>query len=405
MHLSSEGFMTHRFAALTCTVALVAACADSARAPMPTAPMALSSTVSSIWAVEEIGTTGPGSIYGIYKPFNWNGEAIYYAHGFVDAAAPVQLPTTQDGAEAIRDALGAMGYAVAMSSYSSNGYDFADGLRRTHQLRGLLRSKVGVPTYEYLAGHSLGAQISVGLAEKYGKQYDGALLMCGVLGGSRLHFQWVGDVRVLFDLFYPGVLPGDVTQIPPGTDLFAQIIGPAQAAILNDPTGAFTIAAITQSPLAGNNPNEVITSLLSALGWHARGINDVTARAQGHPPYDNIGRVYTSPLLPPATLQFINAQVGRFASPPDAQQWLDRNFEPTGKVSFPVLTLHTTRDQAVPFFHTVRFGALTAQAGASNLVVQRAIDRYGHCAFTPQEVLTAFSDLFIWVKAGVAPTP
>lgn len=398
------GAMTSRFLILASTSVLVAACSDGPGRSLPTSPMAMPNTSSSIWALQVTGSTGPGSLYGIYKPVNWNGEAVYYAHGFVDAALPVQLPTTQDGAEAIRDALGAMGYAVAMSSYSSNGYAFSDGLRRTHQLRGLLRSKVGVPTYEYLAGHSLGAQISLGLAEKYGNQYDGALLMCGVLGGSRLHFEWLGDIRVLFDYFYPGVLPGDVTQVPPGTDL-SQIIGPAQAAIFNNPNGALAIAQITQTPLAGNNANEVITSLISALAWHARGINDVTARAQGHPAYDNMDRVYTSPFLSPQLLQLINAQVGRFASPRDAQQWLDRNFEPTGKVSFPVLTLHTTRDQAVPFFHETRFGVLTAQAGSSGWVVQRAIDRYGHCNFTPQEVLTAFSELFIWVKAGVVPTP
>lgn len=397
--------MRTRYLILAGTIALAAACTDSPVAPVTRAPLPVANGSSSIWAMEITGTTGPGSYYGLYKPVNWNGDAVYYAHGFVDAAAPVQLPSTQDGADAIRDALGQMGYAVAMSSFSSNGYDYSDGLRRTHQLRGLVRSKFGSPDREYLAGHSLGAQISLGMAEQFGGQYDGALLMCGVLGGSRLHFEWLGDVRVLFDLFYPGVLPGDVTYMPPGIDLLTQIIVPAQTAILANPVPAFTIAALTQTPLAGTNANEVVQSLITALAWHARGINDVTARAQGHLAYDNINRVYSSPVVPAPVLAYINSAVGRFASPPDAQAWLDRSYEPSGQVSFPVLTLHNVFDPSVPFFHETRFGALVTQAGTNALVVQRPIYRYGHCAFTLDETLTAFTDLVTWVTTGAKPAP
>ena len=40
-----------------------------------------------------------------------------------------------------------------------------------------------------------------------------------------------------------------------------------------------------------------------------------------------------------------------------------------------------------------------------HLLVQRLIDRFGHCTFTPGEQLTAFGDLVNWVETGVAPTP
>jgi pimeloyl-ACP methyl ester carboxylesterase len=396
---------------LASILAVASACVDDATAPQ-IRPLPNPDVARVVWADSAVGETGPGSLYALYKPTNWNGDAVFYAHGFVDAAAPVALPTTQDSANVLRDALGAMGYAVAMSSYSSNGYDFEDGLRRTHQLKGLLTSRFGRPERSYLAGHSLGGQIGLGLAERYRGQYDGALLMCGVLGGSEAHFTWLGNVRVLFDFFYPGVLPGDVRSVPAGTTP-NDIINRALPAIMANPGPVFVIAAIDQTPLAGRNPNEIINSLVYALVWHARGINDVTDRAQGHLPYGNAGIVFTDAApaflpLPPVSaslLGAINAMVPRYEATPDAAAWVARNFEPSGVLHFPVLTLHTLHDQAVPFFHETIFGGLVAQAGSSAFLVQRTVNTYGHCNFTQGEVLTAFGDLVNWVTTGVAPTP
>jgi hypothetical protein len=101
------------------------------------------------------GTAGPGARFALYIPRDWNGDAVYYAHGFRDAASPVDL-RDQDQLFAIRDELGARGYAMAYSSFSQNGFVVKDGAQRTHQLRGLLASELGgEPTRSFLAGHSL----------------------------------------------------------------------------------------------------------------------------------------------------------------------------------------------------------------------------------------------------------
>ena len=158
--------MFRRLFALTTGLVLVGACTDAPVAPSAQRVAAsVAQTGQSIWAEEITGETGPGALYGINMPVNWNGSVVYYAHGFVDVVAPIALPTTQDSTTWVRDALGALGYAVAYSSFSSNGYDFAEGLRRTHQLAGLFRSHFGKPQYSYLAGHSLGAEISLAMAE------------------------------------------------------------------------------------------------------------------------------------------------------------------------------------------------------------------------------------------------
>lgn len=51
------------------------------------------------------------------------------------------------------------------------------------------------------------------------------------------------------------------------------------------------------------------------------------------------------------------------------------------------------------------FSAKVAASGNSALLVERNIDRYGHCDFTPAELGTAFSDLVLWVELGIKPTP
>jgi hypothetical protein len=138
-------------------------------------------------------------------------------------------------------------------------------------------------------------------------------------------------------------------------------------------------------------------------------INDVTARAHGHLPYENINTTYTdlvAPVLVPApVLAAINGGVPRYDAPPDAEAWLDHHYQSTGYVQFPVLTVHTIHDPSVPFFHETIFGQLVSGAGTGNLVVQRPINRYGHCAITPNELLAAFADLVNWVENDVKPSP
>ena len=101
-----------------------------------------SETSSDLWASVVTGETGPGSLYRLYMPRQWNGSTVFYAHGIRDVLEPVSL-REQDGSQAIRDQLGALGYAIAQSSFSENGYAVEDAVRRTHQLRGLFASRFG----------------------------------------------------------------------------------------------------------------------------------------------------------------------------------------------------------------------------------------------------------------------
>ncbi|HEX4684533.1 MAG TPA: hypothetical protein VH277_17570, partial [Gemmatimonadaceae bacterium] len=215
---------------------LAAACSEQpSTAPVRGPSSAASRTEASadpLWANQVTGVTADDAGYGIYVPKEWNGDVVFYAHGIIAPLAPVALPgpADWDDAGALRDALGRAGYAIAYSTYGENGYAIKEGAQRTHQLRGIFTSRVGRPRRTFLIGHSLGSQVVQELAESYPEQYNGALAMCGVLGGTRLQTDYIANTRTLFDFFYPGVLPGGTLDMPVViTDVTNQIQNPVLA--------------------------------------------------------------------------------------------------------------------------------------------------------------------------------
>lgn len=348
------------------------------------------------------GTIGPGAIYRLVRPAIWNGTLVLYAHGYVSPDQPVAIPPD---AQQVIALLSSRGFAVAVSSFSENGWVVKDGTQRTHQLLGIFTSKFGSPTRVYVAGGSMGGLIAIRLAETYPGQFAGVLPACAVAGGLRPELDYFANVRVLFDLFYPGVLPGSVVNVPDGLDVASQIVLPAVAAMTANPAGAVAIASIAQTPVPFANGPELIQSIATALG-SAAGYPDVLRLTHGHPVFDNMTTQYTG-ALPPATLQFINASVQRYSASPAGLNFVEHNYTPTGDLQIPALTLSTFRDPVAPRFNLIAYGAAVAAAGNSDLLVQRFVagtgNGYGHCTFTPQELATAFFDLVLWAEHGVKP--
>ena len=73
------------------------------------------------------GRTGPGSVYRLVRPSTWNGILLLYAHGYVSKDAPVAIPAD---AELVISLVASQGFAVAVSSFSENGYKEAGGRGR-----------------------------------------------------------------------------------------------------------------------------------------------------------------------------------------------------------------------------------------------------------------------------------
>ena len=350
------------------------------------------------------GSTGPGSVYRLVRPSNWNGILLLYAHGYVSKDVPVAI--TPDS-ELVISLVASRGFAVAVSSFSENGWVLKDGVQRTHQLLGLFTSKFGKPARVYAAGASMGGLIAIRVIETWPDQFAGVLPACAVAGGYTRQNDYVLNVRVLFDLFYPGVLSGTAVDVPPGINVTEDIVNPAIIAMTANPLGAAAIASITQTPVPFANGPELLESIATALAG-AAAYPEVLELTHGAPYFDNTATQYTG-ALPEPTLAFINANVQRFAGSPAGRNAIEQNYTPTGDLRIPALTLSTPRDPVAPGFHRIVYGQAVAANGNADWLVQRSVSGffggYGHCTFTPDELAQAFFDLVLWGEYGLKPTP
>jgi pimeloyl-ACP methyl ester carboxylesterase len=341
------------------------------------------------------------SLYRLVRPANWNGRLVVYAHGFVPSNAPVALPP--EGSLLI-SLLAPQGFAVAYSSFSENGWALKDGTERTHQLLGIFSARFGRPARVYITGVSMGGLIAIKLSETYPNIYAGALPAGAVAAGPRRQFDYQANIWTLFDFLYPEALPSDAANVPEGIDVTHAVVLPALAAMEANPNGALAMAQIDQIPIPFETAEELVESILTALAYYAIEFTDLTNRTHGHGFFDNSDTQYTG-TLPPEQLQAINAAIQRFAASADALSYLEHFYNPSGALRIPMLTLATSRDPVVPGFHQISYRNAVTAAGASDFLVQREIERYGHLTFTPEELGQAFNDLVLWVEFGVKPEP
>ena len=245
----------------------------------------------------------------------------------------------------------------------------------------------------------MGGLIALKLAESYPTQYAGVLAECGILGGSFERFRYMFDVRLLFDFFYPGVLPGTALAVPEPIDLLNQIRLPARAAMVANPDGAHKIAAIVQTPVPFSSDAELLSSIEDQLFRHAREVNDIIARGHGEPPVGNRDIEYAGE-LDPGLLEAINASVPRFDAGRYAAQYASMYYEPNGELAVPVLTLFTPRDPALPaVMSELVYQERVATVGRSDFLRrQQSSVGYGHCTSRLADRVAAFNNLVSWVE-------
>src|SRR5439155_26376735 len=120
--------------------------------------------------------------------------------------------------------------------------------------------------------------------------------------------------------------------------------------------------------------------------------NDAGATLGGFP-FDNATRIYqgsSNDLL-------LNLLVPRAHASLDAYAAMNTSYHTTGVLQRPLITLHTLRDQQVPFVHEQYYALKTLISGS--LLTRHlpiAIDRFEHCNFTPDEVLASFAIMLFY---------
>jgi pimeloyl-ACP methyl ester carboxylesterase len=331
------------------------------------------------------GTGSSGALWVIDKPADWNGSLVLYLHGYTNPALPIALP----GIDALRDSLLNRGYAVAASSYSSNGFAAPEGIRDSRELGEIFRERVARPRHTYLVGTSLGGLIGLLMVQRWEDDYDGALLVSGLVGSSREEIQYMGDIRALFDAVYPGVLPGGLEHSPALVDPQNQLINPVLGAIQANPQGLGIIQALSRRPLPGNNAQEIVASLINVLGFAMQGGADLYQRCGNTSFFDNADWHYDSPAVPAPIVAAVNASVARFTPSPQALQFLRHYGEASRDLERMVVTIHATRDPVVPVWHE----DILAQVAPARFLDQQRVDTYGHATFSAAQIVARFGDL------------
>lgn len=337
-------------------------------------------------------------------PPNWNGQLVMYAHGYVAAQLPLSLPFTElflpDGTF-IPGTVLSQGFAFATTSYHKNGYAVEQARKDLNDLIKYFKTLVppGSLHKVFLVGASEGGEIAALMIEHYPDKYDGALALCGPIGGGPYQVQYLSDFRVVFDYFFPDVFSFGITDVPVNAFLdwptYTQTIA---LAITNNPNATTQLYNVSGAALDPQNSSSTITTALSVLFYSIWGTNDLITTADGMP-YDNQSTFYSGSFNDDA----LNAGVERVQSDGDARAYMRRFYQTTGELQRPLVTLHNTLDPVVPFQHEVDYTNLAAQAGNSNLLTVIPVERYGHCNFNIQEVSAAFALLVQQASAQAGP--
>jgi pimeloyl-ACP methyl ester carboxylesterase len=351
------------------------------------------------------GIQDSGAEYRICMPSGfdqpWNGDLVVYAHGYVPFYADVGIPESQmslpGSPYTVDQIVNFLGYGFATTSYYTNGLAVRPALSDLLDLVDIFVAEHGSPGLTLLTGVSEGGLITTLATENYPDVFDGGLAMCGP-GDFNRQISHYGDFRVIFDYFFPGLMPGEPITIPTSlietweTSYYSETILP----VITNTTNTSQINQLLQvtdvAPYAFDLPTST-NSIERLLWYNVYATMDGWAKLGGQP-YSNLNRIYSGSDDDTA----LNAAVWRTSADPAALAEIERYYDPTGVLTSPLVTLHNTGDFLVPYDHVALYRAKVMQA--DNLAMHRhfKVERYGHCAFEESEIVDAFNALVDMVE-------
>jgi hypothetical protein len=138
--------------------------------------------------------------------------------------------------------------------------------------------------------------------------------------------------------------------------------------------------------LDASNQAVVVDLVLRLLGYSIL-LGNNAADVLGGPPYDNVAPTdYPRPID--------GLEVPPYSASQPALSHLAAKYETTGRLTSPLVTLFNTVDPIIPTWQEAAFLAKVQAAATSQfLAAQIPVNRFGHCAFTAEEVLGAFAAL------------
>jgi pimeloyl-ACP methyl ester carboxylesterase len=334
-------------------------------------------------------------------PSGWNGALLVYAHGYVAPTLPIAIDDPAFGGTPLSSTIQSLGYAFATTSYRRNGLAILEGVDDIRELVAAFPGVAGIaPSRSYLIGFSEGGLISTLLAERSPTLFSGVVAACGPVGNFQKQIDYFGDFRVLFDYFYPGQITGSPIEIPPSLLTTWTNPNPAiTSALATSPLSATQLISVSlDSSLAQivrANASRMISTTQNLLWYNIFATNDARAQLGGNP-YGNAGRVYAG--SSDDTKLNGNGGVQRFDADPAALAALAR-YQTTGRVINPLILLHTTGDDVIPFWQATLY---MSKVGSARNVTLIPVSAYGHCAFNSFDLFGAFN-LIVQQATSVRP--
>ncbi len=161
-----------------------------------------------------------------------------------------------------------------------------------------------------------------------------------------------------------------------------------------DSANAYTVSQLLAVTGAATDPDPArldssIEKTIETLLWYnVMATNDATVKLGGNP-YSNTTTIYAGSADDAA----LNAGVARFSADPGIEEKMATLYTPSGQLSVPLVTAHTTGDPVVPYFHEGLYAQKVRDAGSGWLHANFVTDGYGHCTLSTTDLLGAFAEL------------
>jgi len=364
-----------------------------------------------------------GVPYRILVPENWNGTLLVYAHGYGDTEIPP--PLAPQPADAV--ILFNRGFALAASRFAGavpmagmaneGGYQVKEGIQNTVALTAAFNGMVGRPERTIIWGKSMGSNVALGMIEKFPGHYDGAIVVCGTNAGASRRWDQALDTALAYAVTFgwnpQWGTPGDIRD---DLNIMTEVLPHIQQQMVPSKKGLWEfIRLVNRMPSdsyyinPGGMPLRLLT-LYFALAVRA----ELESRAGGAVA-ENIGRSYALTgeekayltgmcVDADALLAEMNASA-IFASDRNARNYLRHYFDPSGRITRPVLTLHTKGDALATPNHESAYRDTVELQGNGELLMQQFTNGAAHCTFTPEQEIAGIDAMMEWLDAGSRPDP
>ena len=337
---------------------------------------------------------------------------IFYAHGMVDPVpyAPIELPSDMIGERTVEEILVGNNMGYASTSYRDNGLVVLDAVENIKELADIVsnffqdyNTDYLPPDLIFLGGPSEGGLVTIKTIEKYPHLFDGAVSIGAPIGDFWNQLQYMGDFHVLFNYFFGAELESLGIDIgnpavtisegimnswenedyrPPewgGFNLQEIIISILQS----NPSKVYQLIKCAKVTVDMNDETAVGTALLELLRFNIMLTNDIHDR-MGGVPFDNTRKWYWGS----NNDWRLNRLVQRIRADYEAKTEV-RNYETSGEIEIPVVTIHTTGDHVVPFWHNPKYRYKVFVKGNSLLHTGIPVDNYGHCTIDESHIMAA----------------